>query len=124
MKIEQFLITELEKNKQNNNVLILKQKIYPLSFSSTQLYSIVSILQNQPLFFDNSIFYRILSFQEVLNCEHDLGIDIKQTGIIPIIDCSDNDFISYSLKDNMWCKYNCVEEIVFNKKNSILDYFI
>ena len=45
------------------------------------------------VFLDNN--YRLLSYDEILNAEKELDVDFGALGILPVIDCGDNDFISY-----------------------------
>lgn len=66
---------------------------------------------------------RILSFDEIINAEQDLHIDFKDKGIIPLIDCGENDFIVYHFEDNFWSKYNIVDETVFKKVDKLEEIF-
>ena len=63
--------------------------------------------------------YRLLSYDEINDAESDLHVDFGKKGIIPLIDCGDNDFIVYHFNDGIWSKYNIIEEVVFKKKNTI-----
>ena len=69
------------------------------------------------IFFDDGV--RILSFEEIVAAEKDLHIEFKAKGMIPIVDCGENDFIVYHFNDNIWSKFNIVDESVFKKKKSI-----
>ena len=48
---------------------------------------------------------------------------MKHRGMIPFIDCGDNDFIVFNLGEGAWCKYNPVDDVSFSPKQNILDYF-
>lgn len=74
---------------------------------------------DETVFLDND--YRILSVNEVENAENDLHVNFKEKGIIPIVDCGDNDFIVYHFNDDFWSKFNIIDEIIFKKKESFED---
>lgn len=65
--------------------------------------------------------YRFLSFSEILYAEDDWGISLKKKKIIPIVDCSDNDFIAYNAAEKVWQMYNIVDEIGFSKTQNLAD---
>ena len=69
------------------------------------------------VFLDNS--YRLLSYDEILNAEKELGVEFSKLGILPLIDCGDNDFISYGTKDGNWFLFNIVDEVRFDEKESL-----
>lgn len=71
----------------------------------------------EAIFFDDGV--RILSFEEIIDAEKDLHVEFARKGIIPIADCGENDFIVYHFNDNIWSKFNIVDESVFKKKKSI-----
>lgn len=86
----------------------------------TELPDVVKkIISNndESIFFDDD--YRILSYQEVIDAKMDLHVDFKDKGIIPLVDCGENDFIVYHFNDGIWSKFNIVDETVFKKKNTI-----
>ena len=39
--------------------------------------------------------------------------------MIPLIDCSDNDFIVYHFDSKTWSKFNIIDECVFKEKESL-----
>lgn len=69
------------------------------------------------IFLDDDM--RILSFAEIMEAEQDLHVNFKEKGIIPLIDCGENDFIVYHLKNRIWSKFNIIDETVFKKKNEL-----
>ena len=69
------------------------------------------------VFLDNS--YRLLSFEEVLNAEDEMNVRFSDIGVLPLIDCGDNDFISFGTKDETWFVFNIVDEISFRKRESL-----
>lgn len=73
----------------------------------------------ETVFFDDE--NRLLSFEEIIDAESDLHVDFKLKGIIPLVDCGDNDFIVYHFRDDIWSKFNIVDEIVFKRKNKFDD---
>jgi len=74
---------------------------------------------DETIFFDDDV--RILSFAEIVDAKRDLHVDFKAKGIIPVVDCGENDFIVYHLKDHIWSKFNIIDEIAFKKKNDLSD---
>ena len=72
---------------------------------------------DEALFFDNGT--RILAFDEIINAEIDLHIDFKDKGLIPVADCGNNDFIVYHFNDDIWSKFNIIDETVFKKRNEL-----
>ncbi len=64
---------------------------------------------------------RVLSYDEIVDAEKDLHVNFKEKGMIPLIDCGDNDFIVYDFNDSSWFKFNIVDEAVFKRKNSIYE---
>ena len=75
----------------------------------------------EPVFLDND--YRIFSFDEILDAETDLHVSFSDKGILPLVDCGDNDFIVYQYMEMLWSKFNITDEIVFSKKNSFDEFF-
>lgn len=74
-------------------------------------------LANETLFFDDGT--RVLSFEEIVDAEKDLHVAFKEKGIIPLVDCGENDFIVYHFGDRVWSKFNIVDETIFKKKNNL-----
>lgn len=72
---------------------------------------------NSTIFFEDG--KRILSIGEITDAEKDLHVNFKSKGLIPIIDCSDNDFIVYDFLNKRWAKFNIIDEILFKIKNNI-----
>lgn len=80
---------------------------------------ILKIIANakEPVFLDDGS--RVLSYDEIVDAEKDLHVAFKDKGIIPLVDCGENDFIVYHFLDNVWSKFNIVDETVFKKKSSL-----
>lgn len=71
----------------------------------------------EPIFLDDDS--RILSYDEMIDAEQDLRVQFKEKGIIPLVDCGENDFIVYHFENKIWSKFNIVDETVFKKKDSL-----
>lgn len=123
MKIIQFLTRVIERQNANDNLKVVEQRFFPLKISNKEAQKLVCAAQPEPIFFDDNNFYRLLSLQEILDAESDMNVPFKKIGVLPLIDCGDNDFLSYDFKNYNWCKFNIVEEFKYSTKKSILDYF-
>jgi len=84
-----------------------------------ELVNMIVSNSKETLFFDDE--YRVLSYDEIADAEQDLHVDFKEKKIIPLIDCGENDFIVYHFEDNIWSKFNIIDETVFKKKASLGD---
>jgi len=73
----------------------------------------------ESVFFDDD--YRTLSISEIVDAEADLHIDFTKRGLIPVIDCGENDFIVFHFESETWSKFNITDESVFKKRNSLSD---
>lgn len=73
----------------------------------------------ESVFFDDE--FRTLSLSEILDAQADLHVDFKALGLIPVIDCGENDFIVYYFNDDSWSKYNIIDELSFKKRALLKD---
>lgn len=73
-------------------------------------------MQIDTLFFSDC---RLLSHEEILRAKEELHVDFCSMGMIPLIDCCDNDFIVFHLKTGKWSKFNIVDESIFLKKDTL-----
>ena len=69
------------------------------------------------IFLDDEI--RILSFTEIIDAEKDLHVDFHSIGVIPMVDCGDNDFIVYDYNNSTWAKFNIVDKTIFKKRATL-----
>jgi len=69
------------------------------------LYNILDSQNKQ----DNNA--RLLSLEEILDCNEDLQVDFSSVGLVPIFDIYDNDYICYQTKNGKWCVFNIVDSI-------------
>ena len=122
MYISDFFKDVLENQAENDNLKTVENKFFSLS-KNAEAQKLICALKDEPLFFDDENFYRLLSLDEILDAEDDMGVSFKKKGILPLIDCEDNDFISYDFKNNNWCKFNVIEETKFKIKQSVLEFF-
>lgn len=65
--------------------------------------------------------YRFLSLDEIEYAEDDLHVNFKRNGLIPLIDCGDNDFAVYNYIEGKWMMFNIVEQVCFKTKNELDD---
>jgi hypothetical protein len=123
MKINDFLVNVFNEKVINDNVKIIEKRYFPFKISAEELKYLVSSLHNEPIFFEDANFYRLLALQEILDAENDMNVDFKRIGILPCIDCGDNDFIAYDFSEYCWCKFNISEEFKYSKKQTIFGFF-
>lgn len=74
---------------------------------------------NETVFLDDD--KRVLAYDEIIDAEKDLHIDFKGKGVVPLIDCGENDFIVYNFKTDIWSMFNIIDETIFRKKDSLDD---
>jgi hypothetical protein len=82
------------------------------------LKKIISNADTSEFFDDGS---RILSFDEIMDAENDLHVAFASNGMIPFADCGENDFLVYHFYNDIWSKFNIIDESVFKKKPKIED---
>ena len=119
MKYNAFISTLTYQTANSENVKKI-EKLYSANFP-TELVCLISNL-DKTIFFDCDTFLRLLDLQEVLEAETDMNVDFIAKGILPLFDLGDNDYLSFDLNKQMWCKYNIVDEIGFAYKANLLDY--
>lgn len=74
------------------------------------------------VFYDDFELLRGLSQEEIIEASEDMAVDFISTGLIPLFDIGDNDYIAYDTIDQMWCKFNIVDEIKFCKAQDLDEY--
>lgn len=124
MRIRQFINGILDEKVSNDNLKVVKERYPSLNLSSEELKYLLSAMKDEPIFFDDEEFYRLLSIQELLDAEEDMNVGFEKIAIIPLIDCGDNDFVSFDSISSKWCKYNIAEEFEFSVKNSLRELFV
>lgn len=105
---------QLAEKKVDNKKVEKIQTLYETVFPET----VKKVISNcgKTAFLDDG--YRVLSLDEIADAETELHVDFKGKGIIPFVDCGENDFIVYHFNDNIWSKFNIVDETIFKKKNT------
>ena len=66
---------------------------------------------DETLFLDND--WRVLSYSEIEEANNDLHVDFTGKKLLPLFDCSENDFVVYRIADDDWAKFNIVDESLF-----------
>lgn len=74
-------------------------------------------------FFDSDDTCRLLSLDEILNAETELKANFRGLGLIPLLDCGDNNFVCYCLSERNWVKFNVIDSSVFARKPEISLYW-
>lgn len=70
-------------------------------------------------FFDEE--RRALTYKEIKNASKDLDVNLKELGLIPIVDAYDNTYVVYSTKDKCWAKFNSIDKTLFKQNKDIAD---
>ncbi len=83
-----------------------------------EIVSKIITVAEEPIFFNSN---RILSFDEICEAEEEFNVSFIEKQMIPLIDCSDNDFIVYHFDSKKWSKFNIVDECVFKEKESLYE---
>ena len=101
---------------------ILKiESVYRSKIKNDFVKKLISAVKNT-VFLDNGC--RILSFGEILQADTDLKVSFKKKNLLPLADCSDNNFIVYDLDKETFSKFNIVDETVYDGgKRSFVDFF-
>ena len=92
------------------------------TLSETYSSTFPSIVERIVTFFQTGGFvcdYRFLSLDEIEHADEDLHVDFINRKILPLIDCFDNDFIVYDFHGKKWMKFNIIELVAFNVKDSL-----
>lgn len=111
---------EIGKCKLSNNKVNIVEKKYGKEIPDI-IKQVISYADDS-IFFDDG--WRVLALSEIIGAEQDLHVEFVSLGIIPIADCSENDFIVYHLRDRVWSKFNITDEIAFKKKATLEELFI
>ena len=76
---------------------------------------------DESVFFDDE--WRSLSFDEIRDAEQDLHVSFSEKGLIPVLDCGENNFIVFQFSDSSWAKFNIIDEVLFKKKDKLSELF-
>lgn len=76
---------------------------------------------SRTIFFSNKDGYRTLSISEIIDAEKDMQINFVKEKMIPIIDCSDNDFIVFHTDTKTWSKYNVDDDRIYKETHKFED---
>jgi hypothetical protein len=104
-------------NAQENCAIVTKIENAFGCLLSSECKKILSV-NEEGEFFDDDDIRRLMSTSEILSSSQDLHVDFPAVGIVPIIDCGDNDFAAYNFRNGKWCKYNIVENCRFSEKDT------
>lgn len=120
MDIISYLKNILEKNIDSNQLNDI-EKFYDTKLNGEALK--ISNSLGDEIFFGGKTFLKLLSKQEVLDATSDLNVSFKEKSLIPMFDSGDNDYIVFSFDEKCWYKYNIVDDVLFCKHYSIMEYF-
>jgi hypothetical protein len=67
--------------------------------------------------------YKVLDRDEIKDAKLHLGVDCAVKGIVPLIDCKDNNFLIYNPDKNCYEMLNIVDEMPFNSYPSLVSFW-
>ncbi len=108
-------LSNVEKCPINKERISCMMKIYNVEFTDF-LAQIISYADSAD-FIDEE--RRVLSFEEIVDAGKSLGVDFVSLGMIPIIDAYDNDYIVYVFAEELWAKFNVIDQVTFKKKSTL-----
>ncbi len=114
MKRQEYLISLSETTIIESKISIIEGK-YGVQFPEF-VRRIISCA-GETIFFDDE--WRTLSFDEIMDAEMDLHVQFVKKGILPIIDCGENDFVVYDIKKRTFSLYNIIDDCVFHEKEKL-----
>jgi hypothetical protein len=59
----------------------------------------------------------------ILEASKEMNSDFVGHNLLPIFDRFDNDYICYDYANNVWCMFNTVDDLTFNKQKNFSDLF-
>ena len=65
---------------------------------------------------------RIMSLTEIQSAPQELQVDFPDKGLLPLIDCLDNDFLVYDVARQNYSLFNIVDEVSFNSYSSLCEF--
>ncbi len=92
-------------------------KIY--SFDGDLPKEMIDVIQN-PSKYDKSE-KRVMTIEEILDANDDMGVDFVGLRLIPFVDCFDNDYICFDIKNKNWTMFNSVDELKFRPCDKLED---
>lgn len=101
-----------------SNEKMLKKIIEENNLNNSELLEIINYISNKPKFINDEL--RLLSYDEVLNYNEELLIEIKN--IIPLIDLYDNNFIIFNISENKFQIIDISTEEIYSNLDSIKKY--
>lgn len=66
--------------------------------------------------------WRLMANSEIVSANEELHVDFVGKGMLPLIDCGDNNFIVYHFNTDEWSKFNIIDECIFKKKTRIEEF--
>lgn len=111
---KQEFLKSLEDIKLNAKRISVVEETYEGKFADI-VNKIISTC-DKTLFIDST---RLLTYNEILDAEEDLGVNFIQLQLLPLFDCGDNDFIVYHISKKCWSLFNIIDECVFKETNTL-----
>lgn len=114
MDIEQY-IELIKANEVKRDFVASVEKLYGKTLTE-ELKHIVSVVMSDYFISPN---HRVLSATEILRTEDFTGVDFTKLGMIPLIDCKDDDYIVYNFSTQKYEMYNIYDEVSFREADSL-----
>lgn len=79
--------------------------------------------EGQFVFIATGEHYKVLERDEIKDAERHLGVNFTIKGVVPLIDCKDNNFLVYNAVNKNYEMMNIVDEIPFNSYPSLVSFW-
>ena len=114
MDIKQY-IELIKSNEVNQDFVASVENLYGITLNE-ELKHIVSVVMDDYFISQNC---RVLSATELLRTENYTGVDFTELGMIPLVDCKDDDYIIFNFATQKYELYNIYDEVSFREADSL-----
>lgn len=81
---------------------------------------ILCIPVNDSNYEEAAVLYK-LSNDMILGATEEMRSDFIGNHLLPLFDCSDNDYLCYDYSGQCWCMHNIADDSTFNRHTDILE---
>lgn len=98
------------------------EKVYAVDLNKAAAL-VFSQLSDESVMLKDCEYARLLTYDEVIDAPVDMCVDFAAIKVIPFIDFGDNDYLAYDVAADAWCRFNIVDEIRFDRRKHVTDFF-